>query len=144
VPIIFHPGVFSGWAMPSSDLPLGGAKGIRSVLCRLAGPEFHGRRFYLEGRVPRHTLRADIDYGFYEARTTGFRQYRRQGLIYGSEAPSTRSAREGPSMPRSGRCGQPVNRDSGRPDSARPRGGPPRLRWPATMQATGAAHSCAC
>ena len=26
--------------------------------------------FYREGRVPLHTLRADIDYGFYEARTT--------------------------------------------------------------------------
>jgi small subunit ribosomal protein S3 len=28
------------------------------------------REFYREGRVPLHTLRADIDYGFYEARTT--------------------------------------------------------------------------
>src|SRR5579862_2967115 len=48
-----------------------GAKGIR-VQCsgRLGGAEMSRSEFYLEGRVPLHTLRADIDYGFYEARTT--------------------------------------------------------------------------
>jgi small subunit ribosomal protein S3 len=49
----------------------GGAKGIR-VQCagRLGGAEMSRSEFYREGRVPLHTLRANIDYGFYEARTT--------------------------------------------------------------------------
>ena len=48
-----------------------GAKGIR-VQCsgRLGGAEMSRSEFYREGRVPLHTLRANIDYGFYEARTT--------------------------------------------------------------------------
>jgi len=49
----------------------GGAKGIR-VQCggRLGGAEMSRSEFYREGRVPLHTLRANIDFGFYEARTT--------------------------------------------------------------------------
>jgi small subunit ribosomal protein S3 len=49
----------------------GGAKGIR-VQCsgRLGGAEMSRSEFYREGRVPLHTLRANIDYGLYEARTT--------------------------------------------------------------------------
>ncbi|WIK64584.1 30S ribosomal protein S3 [Gleimia hominis] len=48
-----------------------GAKGIR-VQCsgRLGGAEMSRSEFYREGRVPLHTLRANIDYGFYEAVTT--------------------------------------------------------------------------
>ena len=48
-----------------------GAQGVR-VQCagRLGGSEMARREFYREGRVPLHTLRADIDYGFREARTT--------------------------------------------------------------------------
>ncbi|MDR6940047.1 30S ribosomal protein S3 [Arcanobacterium hippocoleae] len=48
-----------------------GAKGIR-IQCsgRLGGAEMSRAEFYREGRVPLHTLRANIDYGFYEARTT--------------------------------------------------------------------------
>ncbi len=48
-----------------------GAKGIR-VQCsgRLGGAEMSRTEWYREGRVPLHTLRADIDYGFDEARTT--------------------------------------------------------------------------
>ena len=37
---------------------------------RLGGAEMSRSEFYREGRVPLHTLRANIDYGFYEARTT--------------------------------------------------------------------------
>lgn len=49
----------------------GGARGVR-IQCsgRLGGAEMSRSEFYREGRVPLHTLRADIDYGFYEARTT--------------------------------------------------------------------------
>jgi small subunit ribosomal protein S3 len=48
-----------------------GALGVR-VKCagRLGGAEMSRRESYREGRVPLHTLRADIDYGFREARTT--------------------------------------------------------------------------
>jgi len=48
-----------------------GAKGIR-VLCggRLAGAEIARRQLMHQGRVPLHTIRADIDYGFSEAHTT--------------------------------------------------------------------------
>ena len=48
-----------------------GAKGIRiNVSGRLGGAEIARAESYHEGRVPRHTLRADIDYGFAEAKTT--------------------------------------------------------------------------
>lgn len=48
-----------------------GAQGIR-IQCsgRLGGAEMSRSEFYREGRVPLHTLRADIDYGFHEAKTT--------------------------------------------------------------------------
>ncbi|HHN64133.1 MAG TPA: 30S ribosomal protein S3 [Nitrospirae bacterium] len=48
-----------------------GAQGIK-VQCagRLAGAEIARREWYREGRVPLHTFRADIDYGFAEAKTT--------------------------------------------------------------------------
>ncbi|MBT8419291.1 MAG: 30S ribosomal protein S3 [Gammaproteobacteria bacterium] len=48
-----------------------GAKGIKiNVSGRLSGAEIARSEWYREGRVPLHTLRADIDYGFAEARTT--------------------------------------------------------------------------
>jgi small subunit ribosomal protein S3 len=48
-----------------------GALGIRIASSgRLGGAEMSRREWYREGRVPLHTLRADIDYGFAEARTT--------------------------------------------------------------------------
>ena len=48
-----------------------GAKGIR-IRCagRLGGAEMGRIETYREGRVPLHTLRADVDYGLAEARTT--------------------------------------------------------------------------
>ncbi len=48
-----------------------GAKGVRvQVSGRLGGAEMARTEGYSDGRVPLHTLRADIDYGFHEARTT--------------------------------------------------------------------------
>ncbi len=48
-----------------------GAKGIKiAVAGRLGGAEMARTEWYLEGRVPLHTLRAKIDYGFAEAQTT--------------------------------------------------------------------------
>lgn len=48
-----------------------GAKGIRLACSgRLGGAEMSRREWYIEGRVPLHTLRADIDYGYAIAKTT--------------------------------------------------------------------------
>jgi len=48
-----------------------GAKGVKIISAgRLGGAEMARIEWYREGRVPLHTLRADIDYGFAEAKTT--------------------------------------------------------------------------
>lgn len=71
-----------------------GAKGIRvQVSGRLGGAEMSRTEFYREGRVPLHTLRADIDYGFYEARTT-FGRIGVKVWIYKGEALASRAERE--------------------------------------------------
>ncbi len=78
-----------------STLKSPGVKGIR-VQCsgRLGGAEMSRSEFYREGRVPLHTLRADIDYGFYEARTT-FGRIGVKVWIYKGEVPAgSRSERE--------------------------------------------------
>ena len=68
-----------------------GALGIR-IQCsgRLGGAEMSRSEFYREGRVPLHTLRADIDYGFYEAKTTfgriGVKVWIYKGDVSGSRA----------------------------------------------------------
>ena len=77
-----------------------GAQGIRiNVSGRLNGAEIARREWYREGRVPLHTLRADIDYGFAEARTTygvlGVKVWIFKGEIFDksiepSESPSRR------------------------------------------------------
>ncbi|ROO91126.1 SSU ribosomal protein S3P [Actinocorallia herbida] len=71
-----------------------GAKGIK-VQCsgRLGGAEMSRSEFYREGQVPLHTLRADIDYGFYEARTT-FGRIGVKVWIYKGDAAATRAERE--------------------------------------------------
>jgi small subunit ribosomal protein S3 len=89
-----------------------GAKGIR-VQCsgRLGGAEMSRSEFYREGRVPLHTLRADIDYGFYEARTT-FGRIGVKVWIYKGEAPSSRAEREAAAA--GARAGQRRERDDRR------------------------------
>jgi len=48
-----------------------GAKGIKvRVSGRLNGAEIARSEWYLQGRLPLHTLRADVDYGFAQAHTT--------------------------------------------------------------------------
>jgi small subunit ribosomal protein S3 len=93
-----------------------GAKGIR-VQCsgRLGGAEMSRSEFYREGRVPLHTLRADIDYGFYEARTT-FGRIGVKVWIYKGDAPATRAEREAAAA--GARAGR---RDERRPRRERPR-----------------------
>ena len=83
-----------------------GAKGIR-VACagRLGGAEMARYEWYREGRVPLHTLRADIDYGFAEAKTTygkiGCKVWIMKGEILPQTA-ATRAAR--PAAPRADRA----------------------------------------
>jgi small subunit ribosomal protein S3 len=85
---------------------------------RLGGAEMSRSEFYREGRVPLHTLRADIDYGFYEARTT-FGRIGVKVWIYRGEAPSTRAERE--ALQAAMRAGQ--RRDRDRPPARRRRPG---------------------
>ena len=78
-----------------SALKSPGIKGIR-VQCsgRLGGAEMSCSEFYREGRVPLHTLRANIDYGFYEARTT-FGRIGVKVWLYKGEVPTgSRAERE--------------------------------------------------
>jgi small subunit ribosomal protein S3 len=65
--------------------------------------------FYREGRVPLHTLRADIDYGFYEAKTT-FGRIGVKVWIYKGEVAGTRAERQAQAAARAGVPGR-----SGRP-----------------------------
>ncbi|MGV1004063.1 MAG: 30S ribosomal protein S3 [Candidatus Nanopelagicales bacterium] len=71
-----------------------GALGIR-VQCsgRLGGAEMSRSEFYREGRVPLHTLRADIDYGFYEAKTT-FGRIGVKVWIYKGDVTGTKAERD--------------------------------------------------
>jgi small subunit ribosomal protein S3 len=120
----------------------GGARGIR-VQCsgRLGGAEMSRSEFYREGRVPLHTLRADIDYGFYEARTT-FGRIGVKVWIYRGDAPASRAERE--ALAAALRAGQRRDRDRDRPPPRRRRGGeggapeePARAAAPAEAAATG-------
>ena len=94
-----------------------GAKGIR-IQCsgRLNGAEMSRSEFYREGRVPLHTLRADIDYGFYEASTT-FGRIGVKVWIYKGEVAGTRAEREAQAAARAGAPGR--GRGAARGDRAR-------------------------
>ncbi len=68
-----------------------GAQGVKvHVSGRLNGAEIARSEWYREGRVPLHTLRADIDYGFAEAKTTygviGIKVWIFKGEVFGLEA----------------------------------------------------------
>jgi small subunit ribosomal protein S3 len=71
-----------------------GAKGIR-VACagRLGGSEMARYEWYREGRVPLHTLRADIDYGFAEAKTTYGKIGVKVWIMRGEVLPTTTATR---------------------------------------------------
>ena len=96
-----------------------GAKGIK-IQCsgRLNGAEMSRSEFYREGRVPLHTLRADIDYGLFEARTT-FGRIGVKVWIYKGEVAGTRAERQAQQAARAGapgRGGRPTsNRGADRP-----------------------------
>jgi len=95
----------------------GGAKGIR-VQCsgRLQGAEMSRSEFYREGRVPLHTLRANIDYGFYEARTT-FGRIGVKVWIYKGDVTARELAQQQAAAPRAPRG--PRREGADRPTRAR-------------------------
>lgn len=72
-----------------------GALGIK-VMCsgRLAGAEIARTEWYKDGRIPLHTFRADIDYGFAEARTTYGIIGVKVWLYHGDILPEARKAKE--------------------------------------------------
>jgi small subunit ribosomal protein S3 len=97
-----------------------GAKGIRiQVSGRLGGAEMSRTEFYREGRVPLHTLRANIDYGFYEARTT-FGRIGVKVWIYKGEVSQSRTERE--AVAAAERLGAPRRDRPARPAGRRPTG----------------------
>jgi small subunit ribosomal protein S3 len=99
-----------------SALKAPGVKGIR-VQCsgRLGGAEMSRSEFYREGRVPLHTLRANIDYGFYEARTT-FGRIGVKVWLYKGEVPTgSRAEREAAA------AAEALRQRRDRPSGTRPR-----------------------
>jgi small subunit ribosomal protein S3 len=142
-----------------------GAKGVKvQVAGRLGGAEMARTESYSDGRVPLHTMRADIDYGFHEARTTfgriGVKCWMNKGEIMpegytGSDltdsesAPQTRGQRDGrstrPRQPRA-RAGGPGGDAAGdrRAGSARrPSEGRPAASSAPAESTTGADESSA-
>lgn len=115
-----------------------GAKGIRvQVAGRLGGAEMSRTEWEREGRVPLHTLRADIDYGQAEAHTT-FGVIGVKAWIYkGDVLPGTRAAEAPPPPPpaRAPRAGRA--RPAGAPAASRPAA--PRREAPAGPAVTEAA-----
>ena len=93
-----------------------GAKGIR-IQCsgRLGGAEMSRSEFYREGRVPLHTLRSNIDYGVYEAKTTfgriGVKVWIYKGDLTAKELAAVQANQRGPRPAGAGRRGP-------RPDAA--------------------------
>jgi small subunit ribosomal protein S3 len=84
-----------------------GALGIKvNVGGRLNGAEIARSEWYREGRVPLHTLRADIDYGFAEAKTTygiiGVKVWIYKGEIFDLAASQQQEAKEAEREPRRG------------------------------------------
>jgi small subunit ribosomal protein S3 len=113
-----------------------GAKGVKiQVSGRLGGAEMARTEGYSDGRVPLHTMRADIDYGFVEARTTfgriGVKVWINKGEIMPSgfqqdltelEAPQAVGSGPGGGGP-GGRGGPGGGRDGGRDGRGGGRGG---------------------
>lgn len=102
-----------------------GAQGIKIMSSgRLNGIEIARTEWYREGRVPLHTLRADIDYGFSEAKTTygviGVKVWVYKGERLGRGEQPTAKTEERPEDDRRGRRGPRSDRPAG--DRRPPRG----------------------
>src|SRR5579871_5588866 len=99
------------------------AQGVAEQLSsRVGGAEMSRSEQYREGRVPLHTLRANIDYGFYEARTT-FGRIGVKVWIYKGDVANLRAAREAEAAAQ--RQSRPAGGRDERRGGDRPRGGRP-------------------
>ena len=98
-----------------------GVKGIK-VACsgRLGGAEIARSEHYHEGTIPLQTLRADIDYGFWEANTTygkiGVKVWIYKGEVFSENAARERSERPERRQRRNDQNRRPQNRDGARRD----------------------------
>ena len=111
-----------------------GAKGVRiQVSGRLGGAEMSRSEFYREGRVPLHTLRANIDFGFYEAKTT-FGRIGVKVWIYKGDITNKELAREQATQ-KSTRPERRDDRGGDRRDSRPPRSAAPKADAPAAAPA---------
>ena len=116
-----------------------GAKGIRvQVSGRLGGAEMSRTEFYREGRVPLHTLRANIDYGFFEARTT-FGRIGVKVWVYKGDMTEKEFARE--QATQAPRPARGPRTDRGERSDRGPRAGAPRRERSDAPEATEAASA---
>ncbi|MEU8138046.1 30S ribosomal protein S3 [Streptodolium elevatio] len=124
-----------------------GAKGIK-IQCggRLGGAEMSRSEFYREGRVPLHTLRANVEYGFFEARTTfgriGVKVWIYKGDVKNiAEVRADNAAARAGNRPSRGPGGSDRPRGGGRGGERRGggRGGRPQNEAPATESTDSAA-----
>jgi small subunit ribosomal protein S3 len=111
-----------------------GAQGIKIMSAgRLNGAEIARTEWYREGRVPLHTLRADIDYGFSEASTTygiiGVKVWVYKGDTLGRNDAPVAAEKEAPREDRDDRKPRraPGAKPGGRPGDSR---GAPRAKKP--------------
>ncbi len=101
-----------------------GAKGVKvQVSGRLGGAEMARTESYSDGRVPLHTLRADIDYGFHEARTTFGRIGVKCWINKGEIMPDGYTGADLTQMDDPGPAAPDRNRRDGRDGRGRGRGG---------------------
>ena len=105
-----------------------GAKGCKiQVSGRLGGAEMSRSEFYREGRVPLHTLRANIDYGFYEAKTTfgriGVKVWIYKGDLTDKELAAQEAAQPNARGPRGGAARGRGRGGRGRGSDRRPEAG---------------------
>jgi small subunit ribosomal protein S3 len=117
--------------MSISNAIKGGAQGCKiRVSGRLGGADMSRTEELKEGRIPLHTLRADIDYGFYEAQTTfgkiGVKVWIYQGMVYTQDKNEDAGmlARKARREPGSG----PERREGGEPRGDHREGGDRRPR----------------
>ncbi len=109
----------------------GFAKGVKvQVSGRLGGAEMARTEGYSDGRVPLHTMRADIDYGFFEAKTTfgriGVKVWINKGEIMPKGFAQDLTELEAPQHASAGRGGGPGGRGGGPGGRGGAAGGAPR------------------
>jgi small subunit ribosomal protein S3 len=123
-----------------------GAQGIKIMSSgRLNGAEIARTEWYREGRVPLHTLRAEIDYGVSEAKTTygiiGIKVWVYKGET--ARADAAGATPEAPAADEPKRLRRPARKDEGAPGDKPAAAKRPAPRKPATKTAEGAAAPAA-